>query len=131
MKNIHRSVELYDTHTMDSLSAPLYVPYDLTPFFLGQWEHMTVQHWGVLAGVVTYCLTVTVVVVLLILGGTCTRLREQAEAFERWARPPFAAPFERFQLYDELLDAARTLPLNPRFRIARRSPTRRKQGRRR
>ena len=98
---------------MDSLSAPLYVPYDLTPFFLGQWEHMTVQHWGVLAGVVTYCLTVTVVVVLLILGGTCTRLREQAEAFESVGKAAFAAPFERFQLYDELLDAARTLPLKP------------------
>lgn len=95
---------------------PIIVAYDLTPLFTGNWELLTAQHWGVLAGVVTYSLTVSVVIALMIFGGTCKRLREQAESFDGKQggnMAAFATPFERVLLYDELLAKAATIALKP------------------
>ena len=42
---------------------------------------MTVQHWGCLLAT-TYCVTVIVVLILVVAGGTFQRLREQAANYE-------------------------------------------------
>lgn len=86
---------------------------DFRPLLQGEWGQLTAQHWGIAAGVTTYVLTVTVVLVLLVKGGTLRRLREQADAFEEQGPAAFAAPATRFELYDELLAAAKTLPRKP------------------
>ena len=75
---------------------PHVVAYDLRPFLSGDWDQLTAQHWGVLAGILTYTVTVCVVVVLLLVGGTCTRLREQAIDYEVKGEAAFKAPYQRW-----------------------------------
>jgi hypothetical protein len=73
---------------------------------------------GVLAGVITFTVTVTAVVVLLVVGGTCKRIREQQKAFDEKGPAAFAAPFQRVMLYDELLEASAKLPEKPTIPVA-------------
>jgi RimJ/RimL family protein N-acetyltransferase len=87
--------------------------YDLRPLITGNWELLTPNHWGVIAGIATFTVTVTVVLVLVILGGTCSRLRDEAQEYEVKGVAAFKAPYQRFQLYDELLIAVATLPSKP------------------
>lgn len=87
--------------------------YDIGAFFTGEWHLLTLQHWGIIAGCLTYMITVTVVLVLLVLGGTFRRLREQSEAFEKKGVAAFRKEVPRMELYDELIDAAKRLSLRP------------------
>ena len=87
--------------------------YDLRPLITGHWDLLTPNHWGVIAGIATFTITVTVVLALVILGGTCSRLRDEAQEYEVKGVAAFKAPYQRFQLYDELLTAAATLPSKP------------------
>jgi RimJ/RimL family protein N-acetyltransferase len=89
------------------------VAYDLRPFFLGRWDLMTPQHWGVIAGVTVYTVTVSVVVLLMIFGGTFTRIREEDQAFKVKGIAAFSNPFQRALLYDDLVAASESLPRKP------------------
>eukprot|EP00611_Tribonema_gayanum_P001114 TRINITY_DN1083_c0_g1_i5.p1 TRINITY_DN1083_c0_g1~~TRINITY_DN1083_c0_g1_i5.p1 ORF type:complete len:239 (-),score=6.46 TRINITY_DN1083_c0_g1_i5:712-1380(-) len=77
-------------------------------------SEMAPQHWGMLAGLLVFWLTVMVVGVLLVRGGSIQRIQEQSRTYET-AGP--AALQQQLQprplLYDELLEAARTLPIKP------------------
>jgi hypothetical protein len=87
--------------------------YDLRPLITGNWDLLTPNHWGVVAGIATFTVTVAVVLALVVLGGTCSRLRDEAQEYEVKGVAAFKAPYQRFQLYDELLVAAATLPAKP------------------
>jgi RimJ/RimL family protein N-acetyltransferase len=89
------------------------VAYDLRPLLTGRWDLMTAQHWGVVAGIITYTVTVSTVLILLVMGGTCQRLREQNKEFQIKGPAAFATPFQRSMLYDELLEASSKLPIKP------------------
>ena len=105
---------LLHPNKMSAVLAPeVLVAYDLRPLLTGQWELLTPNHWGVIAGIVTYVMTVSVVLILLVMGGTFRRLREESAEFKVKGIAAFSPPFERFKLYDELLEAAARLPLKP------------------
>lgn len=89
------------------------VAYDLRPLLTGDLHLLTAQHWGVLAGIITYTVTISTVLFLLVFGGTCQRLKEQNKEFILKGPRAFATPFQRSLLYDELLEAADKLPIKP------------------
>ena len=61
--------------------------YDFTPLLHGEFDKLTPQHWGILAGSLVYGATVCTVLVLMVMGGTFRRMKEQRAAYEeeRWA----------------------------------------------
>ena len=73
--------------------------YDYSPLLTGELHLLTPQHWGIIAGSLVYVITVSTVITLLVLGGTCRRLKEQADAFEVKGKAAFAAPAPRMLLY--------------------------------
>ena len=87
--------------------------HDLRPFLTGRWDLMGPHHWGVIAGILTFTVTVVVVFLLLTLGGTWTRIAEQQKDFEVKGPAAFKTPFQRFLLYDELLEASKAMPTKP------------------
>lgn len=88
---------------------------DFRPLLSGDWEQLTAQHWGILAGCATYVVTVFVVLVLMVKGGTFQRIKEQAEVHE--SRGAAALAPRQLELYDELLAASAALPLKPQLPI--------------
>jgi RimJ/RimL family protein N-acetyltransferase len=79
-------------------------------------DDMTPQHWGVVAGCIVYVLTVAVVLVLMVAGGTCRRLREQEEVMSKEGKEGLTRRlYPKPLLYDDLLEASKKLPGTPRM----------------
>eukprot|EP00752_Nemacystus_decipiens_P001899 g1829.t1 len=75
---------------------------------------VTPQLIGLVMGVIVFCCTVLATFLLLIFGGSFQRMREQAETYSGEGPDALKHSLKpRPELYDELLDAARTLPKVP------------------
>lgn len=75
---------------------------------------MTPVYWGILAGCVVFIMTVAAVITLLIKGGSIERMREQEKVYETKGEAALRqALLPQPMLYDELIDAAASLPPKP------------------
>jgi len=76
--------------------------------------HMTpMVFYGIIIGCCVYIITITVVLVLLVKGGSFRRIFEQQQKYDKIGSSAFKAPALRPVLYDELIFASQNLPLKP------------------
>ncbi len=75
---------------------------------------LSYHHWGVILGCTVYAMTLGVVGVLFVAGGSLKRLREQEALLKEEGAVGLKRVLEpRPMLYDELLEASRCLPAVP------------------
>eukprot|EP00612_Vaucheria_litorea_P007141 CAMPEP_0171483476 /NCGR_PEP_ID=MMETSP0946-20130122/8196_1 /TAXON_ID=109269 /ORGANISM="Vaucheria litorea, Strain CCMP2940" /LENGTH=277 /DNA_ID=CAMNT_0012015911 /DNA_START=29 /DNA_END=859 /DNA_ORIENTATION=- len=79
-------------------------------------SEMPPHYLGMLAGVIVFCSTVTVVIFLLVKGGSIKRMMEQTKTYDEAGPEALKQTLmPRLLLYDELIEASKHLPVCPQM----------------